>query len=285
MSQNQQIAWFVVQNGQQHGPLTDQDLQTRLARGILKPADAVWREGMPDWQLVQTVFPPRPASPPPVPPGLMAKAVPRPSSNAVPKSAPPRNVDGYEITEKTGTVQDIQNFTNISVNAYGGGIQNGIYSAPSTTVTSNTLQRIFVKSDSGGEWQFEAGQGFALRRGNRVKACYASANKKSELGFARNLDSGEAWYYPMKAILPGYAWMLLILAPLYFALPYTGIPYLLHSLTIELMVKPNSVPAVYSMAGLLADLILWLPIIGMSFLIVKMQRTAVRKKLHKAMAQ
>lgn len=48
-------AWYYAQNGQQHGPVTEEALKMLIARQQLSPDDLVWSEGMADWQPASTV--------------------------------------------------------------------------------------------------------------------------------------------------------------------------------------------------------------------------------------
>ena len=69
--------WFCIVGGQQYGPVTEEVLRSWAQAGRLRPADYVWREGMPEWAPAATVhslFPPvapaevqgvPPRSPPP----------------------------------------------------------------------------------------------------------------------------------------------------------------------------------------------------------------------------
>ena len=66
-------SWFFARHGQQHGPVTDDDLSEMLATGSLSPDALVWTEGMKEWRPAKDVeglilrdLPP-PLSPPPIP--------------------------------------------------------------------------------------------------------------------------------------------------------------------------------------------------------------------------
>lgn len=41
--------WYYSMNGQQAGPVTQQELQQLVAQGMVKPQDLVWNQGMPNW--------------------------------------------------------------------------------------------------------------------------------------------------------------------------------------------------------------------------------------------
>lgn len=53
--------WFYSVGDTRQGPITEDDLKRLVADGRLRPADLVWRDGMPDWVEARTVpalFPP-----------------------------------------------------------------------------------------------------------------------------------------------------------------------------------------------------------------------------------
>lgn len=63
--------WYYIEQGQQCGPLTDDELRERVAAGTLRPEDYVWTEGMADWvpaSQIQGLQWPGSATPPPPPP-------------------------------------------------------------------------------------------------------------------------------------------------------------------------------------------------------------------------
>ncbi|HUT12066.1 MAG TPA: DUF4339 domain-containing protein [Thermoguttaceae bacterium] len=49
------VQWYYGRGGQQHGPVTTQQLQKLLASGQLQPSDLVWREGMAEWTAAEKV--------------------------------------------------------------------------------------------------------------------------------------------------------------------------------------------------------------------------------------
>lgn len=71
---------FVYRNGQQEGPLTLEEVRSRLLAGELKPEDPAWREGAPEWGRVRDLPGMGPGSPPPLgqaaPAGAVAGAAP-----------------------------------------------------------------------------------------------------------------------------------------------------------------------------------------------------------------
>jgi hypothetical protein len=44
--------WFYAKNGSQQGPLSTEDMKSRIAMGEIGPSDLAWREGMSDWMPV-----------------------------------------------------------------------------------------------------------------------------------------------------------------------------------------------------------------------------------------
>src|SRR5215208_1818187 len=42
--------WYYAQGGQQMGPVSDDELKSKLSAGELSAQDLVWREGMGNWQ-------------------------------------------------------------------------------------------------------------------------------------------------------------------------------------------------------------------------------------------
>lgn len=57
------MEWYYATNGQQHGPVSEEELVSRYEKGEIKASDLVWHEGMPDWTAFRAV------------PGLNAPAV------------------------------------------------------------------------------------------------------------------------------------------------------------------------------------------------------------------
>ncbi len=43
------MEWYYAKANEQHGPVTGEDLRSRIASGEIASTDLVWREGMPDW--------------------------------------------------------------------------------------------------------------------------------------------------------------------------------------------------------------------------------------------
>jgi hypothetical protein len=283
--QQRASAWYFVQNGKQYGPVSSQDLQSRLAAGALQPADMIWCEGLSDWQTAGSIFDTRVSAPPPIP--QMAKSPIR--REVAEQSVASQLVEGVRVTSKTGVVRDVQMLVQISSSSYGGGgtLTNGsgFIAAPTVRVTSHTMQRFFVADERGGEWQFEAGEGFAVRSGNRVKVSFAmEKNGKSEIGFARNLDSGAEWRWPMKSVLPGYLriWVaVLALGSVAFgllALVKAYVERLYDSTTPEMQGLVNTVEELAILG--LESVFVWVPALLVILLVVRRsRRNALRERL------
>jgi len=61
------ISYFIARNGQQLGPLTEEQIAQMRVTGKILAQDMVWHEGMNEWQPAKTVFglPDFPVVPPP----------------------------------------------------------------------------------------------------------------------------------------------------------------------------------------------------------------------------
>jgi hypothetical protein len=84
---NQAIEWYLARDGRQHGPVTEVELGKIIELGYLRPTDLVWRQGMAEWALAETVLdltPPASASANPPPP---ARSVATPSRPPAPEPA------------------------------------------------------------------------------------------------------------------------------------------------------------------------------------------------------
>jgi len=79
MSQSAEQQWYFARAGQQQGPFPESTLRQLLATGQLSPADAVWRQGMPQWAPAGSV------------PGLMPGPV-GPGAAPAPAGYPPQAV-------------------------------------------------------------------------------------------------------------------------------------------------------------------------------------------------
>jgi uncharacterized RDD family membrane protein YckC len=49
--------WFYVDNGQQRGPVTEEDLAMLAGRGAITPETLVWREGLENWRPYREIKP------------------------------------------------------------------------------------------------------------------------------------------------------------------------------------------------------------------------------------
>ncbi len=92
MSENEQpIEWYLARDGNQHGPVTDLEMQKIVELGHLRPADLVWRQGMPEWVQASAAFPPvaqKAAAPAAQPVQPQAQIQPVPHQPAQQASAP-----------------------------------------------------------------------------------------------------------------------------------------------------------------------------------------------------
>lgn len=46
------MQWYYSEHGSQAGPITEEELRSKIASGSVKPDDLVWHDGMGDWQAV-----------------------------------------------------------------------------------------------------------------------------------------------------------------------------------------------------------------------------------------
>ena len=58
---------FVLRNGEQIGPFSEETVQSQLKRGGLLPTDKAWRKGLPEWVPLGEVMNPASSEPPPAP--------------------------------------------------------------------------------------------------------------------------------------------------------------------------------------------------------------------------
>lgn len=49
--------WYYALNGQQQGPVSEQDIVRLVASGTLAASTLIWRDGLPDWQPISTALP------------------------------------------------------------------------------------------------------------------------------------------------------------------------------------------------------------------------------------
>jgi len=46
------MQWYYSENGNQAGPISEEELRGKIVSGAVKPEDLVWHDGMSDWQPV-----------------------------------------------------------------------------------------------------------------------------------------------------------------------------------------------------------------------------------------
>jgi uncharacterized RDD family membrane protein YckC len=76
------MSWYYADNGRQAGPVDDASLDALIAQGVVRPDTLVWREGMANWQALNSARPP--AAPP------ISVAPPPPAPAPVPVYTPPQ---------------------------------------------------------------------------------------------------------------------------------------------------------------------------------------------------
>jgi hypothetical protein len=50
------MSWYYAEGGQQAGPVNDAQLEELVRAGKVLPETLVWREGMANWDIYETVF-------------------------------------------------------------------------------------------------------------------------------------------------------------------------------------------------------------------------------------
>lgn len=78
------MAIYVKVNDQVQGPLSEQEIRERLAKGALTPQSPAWKMGMPEWKTVAELLPKAPPSAPP----LLPRPPLLPKSPSEPPNAP-----------------------------------------------------------------------------------------------------------------------------------------------------------------------------------------------------
>lgn len=61
------ISWYIFRDGQQYGPLPDEQLRALAAQGQIQQTDLIWRDGWGDWQPPSAVFSVGAPAAPPLP--------------------------------------------------------------------------------------------------------------------------------------------------------------------------------------------------------------------------
>jgi len=92
------MTWFYSKNGQQLGPISDQELVNLSKNGGLSATDLVWKEGMPDWKPWREVSllssDPTPPNMPAIPQSFDGNVMVRQPSMYAPAPLPP-NIPSY----------------------------------------------------------------------------------------------------------------------------------------------------------------------------------------------
>lgn len=68
------IEWFLARDGQQYGPLSENEMRAFVDLGHLRPTDLIWRAGFPEWRPAPAVFAIHAPPPAPMPPVMAATA-------------------------------------------------------------------------------------------------------------------------------------------------------------------------------------------------------------------
>lgn len=82
------MEWFYATNGQQNGPVSEEELLSRFEKGEIKASDLVWNEGMADWTPFHSVPGLRPAPVSTEPGGGTENPPPMESAMESPSQAP-----------------------------------------------------------------------------------------------------------------------------------------------------------------------------------------------------
>lgn len=94
--------WYYAKNGQQQGPVSEEQLRQMLGSGELLGTDLVWRDGMNQWEPAGRVFPgvgaPAPVAPTMQPPGY-GNAYPPPQAGF--GQGPYGQISSEDSTQKT----------------------------------------------------------------------------------------------------------------------------------------------------------------------------------------
>jgi hypothetical protein len=60
IAESRGVNWYYANNGQQHGPVPELELESLALRGVIAPGTLVWREGMAQWQPYSVIRQPAP---------------------------------------------------------------------------------------------------------------------------------------------------------------------------------------------------------------------------------
>lgn len=101
---------YIAQNGQQTGPFTLDDVNKKIAIGLVQPTDLAWHEGLAGWQALSTIsgvlLAPPPLPPPLPPPNFSIPPLPKQTLNADPIPSPALSNQGEQITERFNNYMD-----------------------------------------------------------------------------------------------------------------------------------------------------------------------------------
>jgi hypothetical protein len=100
--------WYYAKNGAQHGPVSLEDMKSRIAMGEVSGTDLAWSEGMSDWMPVASIAELKPEPPAsPVEGETPAASVPVPTASPEPYRSPasaPGPATGYSAPVVPGQV-------------------------------------------------------------------------------------------------------------------------------------------------------------------------------------
>ncbi len=95
---------FLAQNGQQTGPFTLDDVNKKIAAGLVQPTDLAWHEGLAGWQALSTISGVVIAIAPP--PNFSIPPLPKQTFDADAVSSPALSNQGEQITEGFNNYMD-----------------------------------------------------------------------------------------------------------------------------------------------------------------------------------
>lgn len=108
MASNDKNQWFVLIEGQQHGPYSSESLSTWLKEGRLSQNDVVWKEGIKDWIPIEEALANLQRPKPPPPPKRSVTETPEQFPEASGSSGESNgNKDGFEnLAQSIGVASD-----------------------------------------------------------------------------------------------------------------------------------------------------------------------------------
>ena len=98
--------WYYAKNGAQQGPISLEDMKSRIAMGELSTTDLAWREGMSDWMPVGDI-PELKAEPPSAPEERGFPAAPAATPTATVAPAPAASSEPYRTPSAAPSVQPV----------------------------------------------------------------------------------------------------------------------------------------------------------------------------------